>query len=529
MYLHFTADIIIYVAYVSFFLVYGEASLSLRDGNDYSARRLKLTGTEFEIASPTMGIALPSVTELSGGGFVATWISWDYSTSRILQYGRHYTASGAHHGYSFLIGSDAYTDVYDWIPGGDLAAYFSGVVTAISDHRFLVTQVRSGSTGMYSIYGRRYTSKGLAESAEYELVNGSLAFNGPVVASLNNNEVVVVYVANKTGAPSEYMGLYRETYTSAGDRNGDPTLVNTDYLIGEYYTCTAIISLTGGGYVVVWKSLTSNWFGIVGQMFDSDHSKVSRFEVNGHIGSTANEDKLVLVAMDDGGFVVVWTGLGMDSTTYGVFAQRYAADGTAVGGYFQISALTYTTENSQFAPAVASLRGGGFIVVWTRYLLLSDSCYGRDILGPLFTDDCIALGEEICISESDGVYSPAVVAFGDGFVLAWLGGVYGVSGQRFAADGAKLAMSGEPVVVTNTTTNTAAYAAAKAAVPLYVILPPSLVGALAIAAFVAYFYCQRKKASAAINAELAGTIVYGQEDSVPQYVIIPTEPQGPLV
>ena len=60
-------------------------------------------------------------------------------------------------------------------------------------------------------------------------------------------------------------------------------------------------------------------------------------------------------------FVVVWEDFVQDSSTFGVFGQRYASTGTPLGPEFRVN--TYTTGSQAF-PAVASDSSGNFVVVW---------------------------------------------------------------------------------------------------------------------------------------------------------------------
>ena len=59
--------------------------------------------------------------------------------------------------------------------------------------------------------------------------------------------------------------------------------------------------------------------------------------------------------------MVTWRGGDQDGSGYGVFGQRYAADGTATGTEFQVN--TYTSDNQQ-EPSVTGLADGGFVVTW---------------------------------------------------------------------------------------------------------------------------------------------------------------------
>ena len=75
----------------------------------------------------------------------------------------------------------------------------------------------------------------------------------------------------------------------------------------------------------------------------------------------------------NGNFTVVWQSngsSGTDSSTESTQGQRYAWNGTPLGGQFQVN--TYTTS-SQTNPVVSSGSDGGFVVVWW-----SDGSFGTD-------------------------------------------------------------------------------------------------------------------------------------------------------
>lgn len=88
----------------------------------------------------------------------------------------------------------------------------------------------------------------------------------------------------------------------------------------------------------------------------------AEFGVN---ATTANSQINSSIAMDaDGDFVVTWQSSGQDGDSYGIFAQRYNAAGSAQGGEFQVN--TFTT-NSQRSPSVAMDADGDFVVTWQSY------------------------------------------------------------------------------------------------------------------------------------------------------------------
>ena len=68
-----------------------------------------------------------------------------------------------------------------------------------------------------------------------------------------------------------------------------------------------------------------------------------------------------MAALSDGGYVVTWMSLGQDGSGWGIYAQRYDADGNAVGSETRVNT---TTASDQVYPAVAALSDGGYVVTW---------------------------------------------------------------------------------------------------------------------------------------------------------------------
>ena len=85
----------------------------------------------------------------------------------------------------------------------------------------------------------------------------------------------------------------------------------------------------------------------------------NEFQVNTHTLSAQKNPSVA--SLSGGGFVVVWESKNQDGDLWGIYAQRYDAAGVAVGDEIQ---LNLTTANSQRAPFVAALPGDGFVVTW---------------------------------------------------------------------------------------------------------------------------------------------------------------------
>jgi methionine-rich copper-binding protein CopC len=214
----------------------------------------------------------------------------------------------------------------------------------------------------------------------------------------------------------------------------------------------SITSLGNGGFVVVWHSLgqDGSWYGVYGQMFDSNGSKVgSEFQVN----TWTTNDQWVpsITSLSNGGFVVVWSSYGQDGSSYGVYGQRFESSGRKVGSEFQVN--TWNTD-FQGAPSITSLSNGGFVVVWTG-VGQNDSA---GVYGQRFDSNGNKVGSEFQVNRwtTDNQALASITSLSNGgFVVVWVSGCdphlgvpctatpqdgsyYGVYGQRFDSNGNKV-------------------------------------------------------------------------------------------
>src|SRR6266581_3631129 len=120
-----------------------------------------------------------------------------------------------------------------------------------------------------------------------------------------------------------------------------------------------------GNFVVSWNSLFQDGssFGVFAQRYTAGGSpaggefRINTYTTNGQFASSVGMD-------DDGNFVVSWRSSNQDGSLSGIFAQRYDAGGSAVGGEFRVN--TYTTSY-QVYPWVSRSPSGNFVVVWASY------------------------------------------------------------------------------------------------------------------------------------------------------------------
>jgi hypothetical protein len=131
---------------------------------------------------------------------------------------------------------------------------------------------------------------------------------------------------------------------------------------GVFHRAPAVAGSELGSFVVVWQRHTGGPEGwdVVGRVYSRDGVPLgSQFVVN---ATTAGCQQRPAVAADRAGnFVVAWESEGQDGSGLGVFARRFASDGSALGGEILVN---QTTAGDQRVPAVARNPSGSFLIAW---------------------------------------------------------------------------------------------------------------------------------------------------------------------
>ncbi len=155
--------------------------------------------------------------------------------------------------------------------------------------------------------------------------------------------------------------------------------------------------------------------GIYAQRFAADGSHVgNEFLVNAT--TNGQQQYPAIAAGPNGQFTIAWQGNNQDGSGFGIFAQRYNANGTAAGNEFQVN--SYTTDD-QVYPSVAYNDHGGFAITWNG----KGAGDANGVFVREFGADGAALGSESLVnSTTDGAQQfSTVVAASSGYVVAWSG------------------------------------------------------------------------------------------------------------
>lgn len=206
------------------------------------------------------------------------------------------------------------------------------------------------------IVSRRWTSAGTAVTP-YLVVNEN--FSGdqayPGIAGNGTNSFSVTWSGPGTG---DSLGTFTRIFTGTGEPLGPDTLVNVTVVNGQF--TPAVASDNGETRVVVWRGNgPGDDQGIFMRRVDGGGSvSGSELRVNTTVAGTQLTPAIAMHG--DGRLMVVWAGNGPGDDS-GVFGQRYRANGTPLGGEFRVNE---TLAGNQFAPSVAAVPGGGYVVAW---------------------------------------------------------------------------------------------------------------------------------------------------------------------
>ncbi|MDF2866948.1 MAG: Hemolysin-type calcium-binding region, partial [Gammaproteobacteria bacterium] len=324
-------------------------------------------------------------------------------------------------------------------------------LTTLSNGGFVVSwhsnNQASASSGM-DIYAQVFAADGTKVGSDF-LVNTFTPReqSQAVLAALSNGGFVVSWQSTHQVSSTSSRDIYAQAFTANGTKVGGEFLVNT-FTTGAQAKPT-LTALSDGGFVVSWNSENqvsgSSSYDIYAQVFAADGTKVgSEFLVNTFTNSEQIDPNLT--ALSDGGFVVSWMSYNQlsGSSHYDIYAQLCAADGTKVGSEFLVNAFT---TGAQSSPALTALRGGGFVASWQSNNQANGSS-GMDIYAQLFTANGTKVGSEFLVNTftNNEQSNPTLTTLSDGgFIVSWQSthqvsstSARDIYAQAFTANGTKV-------------------------------------------------------------------------------------------
>jgi len=215
--------------------------------------------------------------------------------------------------------------------------------------------------------------------------------------------------------------IYAQRFDDAGDKVGDEFQVNSDS--SSEQRNSNIAALSGGGFVIAWESEFQDDstygfydYGVYAQRYDADgNPDGDEFLVNNFIKGIQADP--AITALNDGGFVITWYSRDFDEDIF-IYAQRYDADGIPVGDELQGSPVTGLNVGSGFSPEIAALGDDSFVITWIR----DDEIFVRLFPDGYHTDHYYGINRLDKLNLGDAAQNawPAITTLNDdSFIIAW--------------------------------------------------------------------------------------------------------------
>ncbi|WP_227446631.1 calcium-binding protein [Cognatishimia sp. F0-27] len=181
-----------------------------------------------------------------------------------------------------------------------------------------------------------------------------------------------------------------------------------------------VVTLPGGGFMVVWTQLVSPLFpipnveddqftAVLGRVFDAGGAPQGAvFQVNESVAASGQGQPDITV-LSNGRVAVVWTdGPSINGGAVEAYGRILTATGAPVTGEIQ---LATTTANDQRIPQVAPTSDGGFVATWSdgRTSNTSEIWYAQR-----FDATGARVGDEIYLAPDSASEDSALVTLGDG-------------------------------------------------------------------------------------------------------------------
>lgn len=256
----------------------------------------------------------------------------------------------------------------------------------------VVWESMENAADQYGIFAQRFNNMGAPLGAEYRINNvNANAQRFPDVAVNKNGQTVIVWQSKYQDG--SFNGIYRKVYDNAGTAVSSESRVNTTTLGNQIRPKIAMAA--NGDFVIVWMSENQDGdgYGIYGRRYAASGAALStEFLIND--STTGYQGYPDIALKPNGDFIVCWQSYGTDGSGSGIYAKRFDASGTAIGGQFLVNT---TTAGNQQEPAVAYKPTGDFGIVWSSYNQDGNE-YG--IYGKLYNNLGAVISPEFLVNDS---------------------------------------------------------------------------------------------------------------------------------
>ncbi|PHN02797.1 T9SS type A sorting domain-containing protein [Flavilitoribacter nigricans] len=285
---------------------------------------------------------------------------------RLLRYARRLSVPAS---FSVLCNFNPLTAVAQPIAGPDFVAntYTEGnqgnsVCGMDAQGNVVVVWLGSGTANATKdgIWGQRFSALGELVGTEFPLnMPGETGHSELKMAMADNGDFVITSTQSKPSG--DQLDIYARCFFADGTPKGDEFRVNTTTANDQ--SNSAVAMNADGDFVVSWQSAENAGAetDVYARIYNANGSpKIGEVLVN--TVTEGDQHSPTAGLHDDGDFVVAWSGAGPPTDT-GIYAQRFNAFGTKMGGAFLVNSDPATPS---FFPHLATGSDGNFIITYSK-------------------------------------------------------------------------------------------------------------------------------------------------------------------
>lgn len=304
---------------------------------------------------------------------------------------------------------------------------------------------QGGKQGFQHIYARFLSPSNNWVTGDVLVNSATNSFqSSPVIATLLNGNVVVVYGSMNQAGPNSMMDVYFQMFTPQGAQIGSEFLVNQ--FTSNNQRSPAVVALANGSFAISWVSEQERWtdanngvpsVDIYARVFNSDGTPSA---VNSGTEFLVNVSSNIcaypsLAAAPDGGFMATWMerDLVVRANGWDIYARRFS--GLGVGG--NVTRVNTQLYGDQSIPKIQSA-GTNYFDIWNS---MGQDGSKEGVFGSFLNDDASTSGNELQVNTTTRGSQMHQTLGSDGvgrFFAAWtsLGGRgvegFDLFGQRYA-------------------------------------------------------------------------------------------------
>jgi len=227
--------------------------------------------------------------------------------------------------------------------------------------------VTAGSDGSYTVGYEHFDSSATDNDVRFVNVSNTGVVGAETIAMSGNSSSSasvdsarltngnVVFVMDDHGADNGI--TYRVMNPATGGSITGSTFVADTNTNGDDDRAASVVALTGGGFVVAWENIDTDTDIQMQRYNSAGVAQGGIIDVDTGEGTDSNNE-IEMVALADGGFLVLWDDDDNGSDTLAGRAQRYSSTGAAVG-----SEIVFDSNNANHTEAVL-LDDGRVQLVW---------------------------------------------------------------------------------------------------------------------------------------------------------------------